>query len=487
MLTIALDRNAATPLQHQLCDALRGAILGGRLSPGSRLPPTRRLAGELGISRNTVTAAYEQLAAEGYLSGRAGAGSYVAPSLPDSPLAVRPQDAGAAPRGIGLSRRGRELAALAGAAQQRPLRPFAPGIPAVDAFPYPLWARILGQVWRRRAQTLAVETAPLGHLPLRRAIADHLAETRGVRCTAEQVTIVSGSQQALDLVARLLLDPGDAVWIEDPGHHGSRAAFLAAGARLVPVPVDGEGFDLDEARRRASASRIALVTPSHQFPLGITMSLTRRLRLLDWASTQDAWIIEDDYDGDFRFAGRPVPSLQGLDPSNRVLYLGTFSKAMFPSLRLGYLVVPPDLIDAVATLRSFADGGTTTVTQAAMARFIADGHFASHLRKMRQLYGERRGALLDALNKRTAGALVAQSNEAGLHVVARLRGGTATVMAARAAERHLVCQPIDGYYLEPPRVSGLVLGFAAFAPAALRGAVDDLATIIEELTDVPTA
>lgn len=479
------DRTAVMPLYQQLYKALRQAILDGRMKPGARMPATRIAAQEWAVSRNTVVTAYDLLLTEGYVTGRVGAGTYVATALPDPPpigsadgMADGAANWTGRARGIGLSRRGAALATpVHPCAPAR--RPFSLGVPDPEVFPFALWSKLLAQPWRVGGRSLAVSADPLGYPPLRAAIADYLRAMRAVRCEPEQVVILSGAQQALALLAQLLLDPGDPVWMEEPGWPGTRSALAGAGARIVPVPVDGEGIDVAEGQRRAPDARMALVTPSHQFPLGATMSLRRRAALLDWAVARDAWIVEDDYDSEFRYAGPPLAALQGLDEAGRVLYIGSFSKVMFPTLRLGYLVVPPDLVDAVRAGRRHFDGGTSVVPQAALHRFIAEEHFASHLRAMRALYAERRDALLDALRQHVEPITRIDGGEAGLHIVAHLDGRHRDVeVASRAARLGLSSPPLSSYYAEPTAANGLVLGFAAHPAEALAAAVRGLAGVL---------
>ncbi|WP_148219428.1 PLP-dependent aminotransferase family protein [Azospirillum sp. B510] len=476
---MALDRAGAEPLHRQLYRALRQAVLDGRLRPGERLPPSRALAADWGLSRNTVVTAYDTLLAEGYVTGRIGAGTFVAVSLPDAVPGAIVRDE--ARRGIGLSVRGRALAEAPALARDRVGRPFALGTPDLGVFPFALWAQLLGRCWRQGGRVLATEPDPLGYAPLRVEIAAYLRAVRAVRCEPEQVVIVSGAQQGLALMAQLLLDPGDEAWVEEPGWPGNRAALLGAGARLVPVPVDGEGIDVAAGMAGGPAARLALVTPSHQFPLGVTMSLARRLRLLDWAAARDAWIVEDDYDSEFRYAGPPLAALQGLDGAGRVIYVGSFSKVMFPALRLGYVVVPPDLVEPVRAARRHFDGGTSVVPQAALHRFLADGHFASHLRAMRALYAVKRGAFLESIAGAFAGLATAEAGEAGLHVLLRLPPGRPDhVLARRAAGIGLTTPALSGYYRDSGTAAGngLLLGFAAHDPAALDRAVRDLARLV---------
>jgi GntR family transcriptional regulator/MocR family aminotransferase len=373
-----LDPDADAPLYRQLHGGLRDAILGGRLNPGERLPSSRALSASLGCSRNTVTEAYDLLTAEGYLEGRVGAGSYVSRAFAEGWVRDRPglphghSDAGP-PR---LSRTGKVLLEMGSDSRRDMDSPRQDPVgPDLAAFPFEAWARALARAWRRPNPDHAFRGDPMGFRPLREALADYLRKVRALDCGADQVMITSGAQHALDLIARLLLNPGDTVWIEDPSYRGARAALAAAGAEAVPVPVDGDGFDPARAADIAPDAMAALVTPSHQFPLGVTMSLARRMTLLEWAAAGERWIVEDDYDSEFRYTGRPIPALQGLDRARRVIYVGTFSKAMFPGLRLGYLVLPPPLVEAFQAARMLLDGHTAMTGQLALAEFIADGHF----------------------------------------------------------------------------------------------------------------
>jgi len=385
----SFDPGAPTPLYRQLYNAVRAAILDGQLPAGARLPATRVLAVDLGLSRTTVLTAMAQLLAEGYVEGKRGSGTCVARILPDAALHI-----GRAPAGVGpsssatgrtLSRRGQLLAtaSLGPSRDAGMARAFRPGVPALDLFPWKTWLAIEGRLLRRLSGALRLYDNPAGYRPLRQAVADYLGAARAVRCEADQVIVVAGSQQALDLVARVLLDPGDAVWVEEPGYAGAKGALAAAGARVVPAPVDAEGLDVAAARQRCAAARLAYVTPSHQYPLGMTMSLSRRLALLRWASDAGAWVVEDDYDSEYRYTGRPLAALQGLDTEGRVIYTGTFSKVLFPALRLGYLVVPTDLADAFARAKALTDRGSPVLGQAMLADFLAEGHFGRHIRRMR--------------------------------------------------------------------------------------------------------
>ena len=480
---ISLDGTSRSPYYRQLYEGLRRAILSGMLGAGSRLPSTRTLAAELGVSRTTVVTAFEGLLAEGYLEGKVGSGTFVAGSLPDDLLSVGPK-AGCGPApvraGRGLSERGTLLAATPTSVvrDRGAPRAFRPGVPALDEFPHAAWRRISGKVWRRPPGGLLGYGDPAGYRPLREAIAGYLGAARAVRCVAEQVIVVSGSQQALDLAARVLLDPGDAAWVEDPGYMGARGALAGAGARLVPVPVDGEGLGVAAGVVREPGARLACVTPSHQYPLGVTMSLGRRLELLGWANRSGAWVIEDDYDSEYRYTGRPLEALQGLDSSaeGRVIYIGTFSKVLFPALRLGYLVVPPDLTGAFTAARELTDRHPPTAEQAVLADFIVEGHFLRHLRRMRALYAERQATLVEEAGRELAGLLDVRPAGAGMHLVGRLPEGVDDRESSRrAAERGVEAPPVSLYGGVPQGHGGLMLGYAAVGEAETREGVRRLA------------
>jgi GntR family transcriptional regulator/MocR family aminotransferase len=473
------------PLFQQVYRAIRDGIVSSRFPAGTRLPPTRALAEDLGVSRATVLLAYEQLAAEGYVGGRRGSGTYVQGSVAPAPAAHRRP---AAARG-GAPRLGRRATALL-ARRRLPLesgyvgaRPalrwdFRYGMPSLDDFPLETWQRCIGRA-ARRAPARAYDYGPSQGSPaLRSALADYLGRSRGVACTAEQIVVVTGSQQGIDLAARLLVDPGDGVVLEEPGFEGARNAFLAAGAAPVPVAVDEHGLDPDAL---PPAARVALVTPSHQYPLGGVMSWTRRAALLAWADRTDAWVIEDDYDGEYRFDGRPVPPLKTLDASDRVLYLGTFSKVMFPALRIGYLVLPPGLVEAFGRAKLLADGGSARLEQEALADFLASGAFERHVRRSRARTGERRAVLLDALAERLGDRVTVCGANAGLHVVLWLRGVGGRVAGAivrRAADAGVGIYPITPYYLTPPPQAGFILGYGALRAPEIRAGVARLATVL---------
>ncbi len=488
LLTVALDARAGAPLFQQLYDGLRAAILAGALAPGGRLPATRGLARELGVSRNTVLNAYEQLLAEGYLEGKAGSGTYVPQTLPDELLQARRADGEQGRQTAGqrsLSRRGELLARTpvsVARGDPRDHRPFRSGVPAFDAFPFATWGRLAARRLRRPPPELLGYGDPAGYRPLREAIAAHLATARAVRCEPEQVIVVNGTQQAVDLAARLLLDPGDVAWVEEACYPGTRGALHAPGVRLVPVPVDDDGLDVAAGAALCPAARMAYVTPSHQYPLGVTMGLARRLALLEWARRADAWVLEDDYDSEFRYAGRPLAALQGLDRDGRVIYLGTLSKVLFPSLRMGYLVVPPGLAGPFARARALADRHSPTLAQAVVADFMAEGHFVRHVRRMRTLYAERQEALLRAARRELGGLLEVAPAETGLQLVGWLPEGCddrAVSEAARAAG--VETAPLSAYHAVSTRRRGLLLGYAGFEPRLIRDGVRRLAAALRGL------
>ena len=485
---LLLDPGSATPLYRQVYDCLRDAILSGQLAAGSRLPSTRALAAQLGVARITVATAFEELRQEGYLEARVGAGTYVARSLPDTLLeaaAPRPSTAPSAVAETAPSRRGEIIAAtpVSATAQGRPARAFRPGFPALDLFPLQEWRRVESRAWAATPRTTLLGYGDAaGHLPLRAAIAAQLVASRGVQCTEDQVVVVNGAQQGLDLAARVLLDPGDAVWVEDPGRMGASAALRGAGAQTVGVPVDAAGLRVDVGVATAPAARLACVTPSHQFPLGVAMTLPRRLALLAWARAAGAWVLEDDYCSEHRYAGRPLPALQGLDTAGRVIYLGTFTRALFPALRLGYVVVPPPVVDAFVAGRALQDRHSPMGTQVALAAFLADGHYGRHLRRMRAAYAERQTALLRAAGRHLHGLLDVVPADAGMHVVGWLPDG----VDDRAAERAAAAADVDvialsRYAIEPLSRGALVMGYPVAPPWEIEAAVARLATALRGL------
>ena len=491
LASLGLDGDDAHPLHRRLYFALRDAILDARLPPGARLPSSRTLSKDLSLSRNTVLAAFEQLIAEGYIEGRVGAGSYVSRHLPEDALQARAAPSPTGPRAgenaaapPGPSRRGAALTKLS-VYYSRP-RPFAPGLPELAAFPFEDWAKRLARTWRAPRTALLAGCDPRGLLPLRQALASYLAAARAVRCTAEQIFLVSGAQQALDLAARVLLDPGDRAWVEDPGYDGLSGALAANGATLVPVPIDDAGLVVAEGRRLAPDARIACVSPSHQFPLGVTLSLKRRLALLDWARSADAFVLEDDYDSEYRYDGRPLAALQGLDGDGRVIYVGTFSKVTFPGLRLGYMVVPKHLCAAFEAARRLADGFPPTIAQTALAEMLNDGTLAAHIRRMRSLYAGRQRALLARSAIILGDRLRLSGHEAGLHLVGFLDPSTDDRAVNRAAaDLGVEAPPLSTYYRARPPRPGLILGYAGVPEPQIDAALRGLCRAIDAVAGAP--
>lgn len=484
---LTLETDASTALYRQLFDCLRQAILDGRLRPGQRLPPTRILANELGVSRNTVLLAFDYLFAEGYLLGKSGSGTFVTDNLPEKLLrAQRPALKKARSQRVprSLSKRGQLIAKTSVSVVSIPeaIEPFQTGLPAINEFPFALWTRLLNRQWRTLPESAFGYGDAAGYGPLREALAVYLRTSRAARCDADHIIIVNGSQQALDLCARVLLDAGESCWFEEPGYRGARGALLAAGLKLTPVPVDNEGLNVPAGQALDPNARLAYVTPSHQYPLGVTMSLTRRLQLLEWANRAGAWILEDDYDSEYRYAGPPLSSLQGLDRQNRVIYIGTFSKVMIPALRLGYMVVPPDLMQAFVMAKSQCDRHSPIVEQAALAQFISEGHFSRHIRRMRSLYKKRQDALIEAARRQLQGLLQLHPSEAGLHLAGWLPNSINDhFVSERLGLAGVVAPAISKYYLKASRRKGLVLGYAAFNEKQITEAVTRLADVLKEI------
>lgn len=481
----AIDADADMPLQRSVYERFASAILNGRFRPGERLPSTRDLAQTLGVARNTVAWAFEQLAVEGFIETRRGSGSFVSTQLPDDGSLGRAAEAmGPQTPRPPLSNRSQRFSEVARSLQipQRPV-PFRINMPAVDAFPIALWRRLMKSLLADgsvKAGHLLGETEPAGYGPLREAIAGHLMITRGVTCTPEQVLIVAGAQQGLDLAARLLLDPGDKGWCEDPGFPGAVAAMRAAGARIGAIPVDQDGIDVEAGMAMHPDARLAIVCPSSQFPLGNTLSLARRLALIEWARRNGGWIIEDDYDSEFRYRGRPVRSLQGLDGGQRVVYVGTFSKVLFPGLRLAYLVVPKPHVELFVNARIVAGRQSPTFEQVIVERFMSEGHLTRHIARMRRLYAERRAILIDTVMQAIPGLIRLQPSDTGLQMLGWLpEGWDDGEIASRAAETGLEITPLSRLTIERKLPPALLLGFGNFSRADMRAGMQKLASVLE--------
>jgi GntR family transcriptional regulator/MocR family aminotransferase len=437
------------------------------------------------VSRSTVVQAFDQLRAEGYIESLGRGSTRVSVQSPEGlTRAEAPAEVQAAGRAPG---RPSKLAMKLGqvwphytAVSDMPPRAFRTSVPALDVFPMDVWGRLMARIWRRSPAASLGYADARGLPELRQAIADYLTSARGVRCTAEQVIVTSGSQHALDLVGRVLLDPGDTVWVEDPGYFGASGALLAAGARLEPIPVDREGLDVAEGVRRAPRAKLAFVTPARQLPLGITMSLARRLALLAWAAARGSWVLEDDYDSEFRYTSRPLSSMQGLAAGSSVIFTGTFSKVMFPALRLGYLVVPEGLVGSFATVRRYMDFCPPSLTQAVMAEFIREGHFDRHIRRMRTIYQSRRNLLVKLLTRELGGLLEIDAPDSGMNLMAWLpRRMNDAKVSARLLEEGIDAIPLSAFVLKQRRRPGLLLGFSGIREPDIRVGVSRLRRVLE--------
>lgn len=490
-LAIEIDRQKPLPIYLQICERFRTAIAAGHLRPGDRVPALRGLAMQLNTARGTVELAYTILVDEGYLQMRGAAGTYVSPSLPESVMrsALGPgrQDAHdrratdnvGAPKTPDASRGGQPTPRqpAIGVAMSGEPRPLQPGLPALDAFPRKIWNRFVSRRARSGERTMLAYPDPVGYRPLREHIATYLGLSRGVTCVPEQVFVTSGYRATLELVLRSLASPNDRVWFEDPGYLLARGFLAETGVQLVPVPVDDEGIDVERGMELDPQARFALVTPSHQSPLGRTLSLERRMALLDWAETGSRWIIEDDYDSEFRYLGRPLPALKSLDRHDRVIYCGTFSKVMFPGLRLAYAVVPERAVERVGRVACSMNAGSPLLLQAALADFIEQGHFARHVKRMRALYGQRRVLIAHALEQTFGDRLIVELPPGGIQFAVHFAEGADgpvddVAVASRAREAGLAVLPLSIWYASgrtrhTPR--GLVMGFANVTDASEAG------------------
>jgi GntR family transcriptional regulator/MocR family aminotransferase len=474
-------------LWRWLYSEIRTAIMEARLRPGSRLPSTRSLAAQYQVSRGTVVTAFSQLQSEGYIEGRISSGTFVATKL--FMEAHDNNSKGAQLRG---ARAGAKLAThtkktlhsisvLPGTHQVG--KAFRAYEPALDLFPVELWARTASRVLRNAPRWLYGQGSAGGYQPLKRAISEYLGPARGVRCAPEQIIITSGAQQALDLLARLLLDPEDEVWMEDPGYTGALHAFRAAGASIVPVPIDAEGIDVRAGRQLAPQAKLAYVTPANQFPLGVSMSADRRVDLLRWARDAGAWLIEDDYDAEYRYSGRPLASLQALDKSGTVIYVGTFTKMLFNALRIGFMVLPAHLVSAFEAGRSFVDRHPPTLDQAILAEFITEGHFGHHVRKMRQVYAQRKSILTEVCARYAGDLLTISPTETGIRTIAWLPSVHSDVeVANRAQSLGLEVMALSSFSIRKNVAPGLILGFAGCDARELRRGA---AVLAEAVADSP--
>ncbi len=474
----------------RLQKAIRQMIAEGVVREHERLPSTRILSGELRVARDTLEAAYRQLEAEGFVTRRHGSGTYVAKldrdALETSSGKLRKRRSGQPSLQASLSKRGSGIWKRGGVVDQTTALPFAAAMPDVKPFPLDIWRRLTSRALRTNAQSVLMYGDAQGYLPLREEISRYLAAHRGVRCGAEQIVVLNSSQQALSIIANLLVDPGEQIAIEDPGYHGARSVFAAAGVSLLPIPVDEFGLRVQQLRDHSRDPRAVYLTPSHQYPTGVTLSLDRRLALIDWARQNRGWIIEDDYDSEYRYDGLPVSSIQGLDPHQRVLYIGTFSKVLFPSLRLAYLVLPESLTPAFVTARTLIDGQSSLITQMVLAQFMSDGHFTAHIRRMRQLYRARRDAFMASFARNLGSFADAITPAGGLHAACKLKPGLreeTTVKAAKSVGLEL--PTLKRLYAGPNAEAGWLMGFAALTPDQIEESMRRLSHAITHCEQVP--
>ena len=479
---IAVNRNAPQALHRQIYDAYRKAIVERRLRSGQRVPSSRSLAVELGVSRFPVLNAYAQLLAEGYFDSRVGAGTVISLSLPDQAVYPGPRNAPVltTPRIVGHVAKHTSLPdTIENAPWRRQWGAFGVGQVALDQFPFHLWNNMVTRHCRSTTAKSLDYGNPMGLNALRDALALYLRTARGVRCEAEQIMIVSGSQQALDICTRALLDPGSRVWMEEPGYRFARSVFALNNCRIVQVPVDREGLNVAAGMKLCRDARAALVTPSHQYPLGFTMSASRRLQLLEWAERSRSWILEDDYDSDYRYESLPISSLQGLDRNSRVVYIGTFSKVLFPSLRLGFLVIPAELVERFQAVRVAMDIAPASFSQEVLANFIHEGHFSRHIRRMRLLYRDRRNALMNGICSALGSRVEVTGEQAGMHLCVILEGIRDREIADRAAHANLWLTPLSSSYVGKVSPQGLILGFGSTRTEEMPSAIAKLQAVLE--------
>lgn len=483
---LSLDRHSSQPMSEQLRAQIAAAISRGSLAAGTPMPSSRVLADELGCSRNTVKAAFEELIAEGYLVGVARMNTVVAERAPDSyffaepaalPGEVRPAAS------VILSTRGARISTYLRPRCPQSARPFEVGHPETEDFPFEVWVDLYRSHWANPRRALIDSADPRGYLPLRASIAQYLSTMRGLTCDAEDVIVTGGGFHGMDLFMRLALQPGDAVWIEQATAREIYALLEANGLVAVDVPIDEQGMVVAEGIRRAPHARMAIVTPAHQHPLGMAMSLTRRQELLEWAARSQAWVLEDDYDGEFRYTGTPLATLKSLDQHGRVIYIGTFSKSIFPSLRMGYMVMNPALVGDFSSARDAIDNHPSILEQPVMASFISRGHFATHLRRMRQVYRERQSALLMAMREQLGGLIEIQPDVTGLHLLGfmtpRLLGRMSVdALVAKAAKAGIILVPLQNFYRDGRDSAGLLFGFSSLPVDVIRDAVETLAALI---------
>ncbi len=478
-----VERESKVPIYRQLDASLRRLIMDGTLTAGQKLPSTRDLANDLGVSRITVKSVYEQLVSEGFARAQAGAGTFISDGLDfEATPKIRHPRHKIKPPKIEISERARAIMATKASVRHGETDPFRPGVPALDLFPVKVWSKYLLDAATSDARHNMSYGEVQGNPALRQSIAKHLNDARGMQVDPDQIVITSGAQQAFVLIAFVLLNKGDTVWYENPGHIAGRDVMKIMGAKVAPVPIDEEGMDLQHAIKTHPTPAIIFTTPSHQQPLGTTMSLVRRLSLLNYAQENNAWIIEDDYDSEFRYRGRPLPALSALDSERRVFYVGTFSKSMFSAIRTGYIVVPPALVDTFAKARNLLGQSSSAIVEQALSQFIDDGRFVEHIRKMRRVYRERRDILFDCLTQDCADTLDPQPTDAGMHMVAWLKNGIDDQIAHQALlEAGIETLPLSVYCIDPLDRKGIVLGFSGAPEHRIPRLVQRMSQVLRSL------
>ncbi|PHM59028.1 MocR-like pyridoxine biosynthesis transcription factor PdxR [Xenorhabdus sp. KK7.4] len=468
-------------IKDQVYHTIRNAILDGRLTERTKIPSTRALAEMMAISRNSVIAGFERLIDEGYLIARKGSGTYVSTTIPDELITTNPSPDYLKRKMISAP----DLSATANrlmpfwekiklTSDQYPI--FNIGVGCVDQFPHELWGQLSGRVWRHSKKTIGQFNRPDGYPLLKKVLADYVHSTRGVNCREDQIIIVNGTQQAINLAARVLLQPDDKVWLDDPGYDSARAIFTSMGAQIAPIPSDEQGMDIAYGAANHSDARLVYTSPSHQFPLGTTLALSRRLALLDWANQHNAWVFEDDYNSEFRYLSKPIQALQGLDTTQRVIYAGTFSKMLYPGLRIGFLVVPEALIDAFTMMKYYSDTLSGYLEQVVLAHFIQEGHYARHVRRVRKLCYERQTALFNAINRYLPHVFDVNITDSGIHMVCRLKDGfTEKEIITKCRQLGLGAQPLSHYCIHSFSDKAILFGYAAHTPAEINENIKRLA------------
>ncbi len=471
--SLEIKRNSSTPVYRQLYDSIRNMILAGQFRSGQRLPSSRDIADRFNISRTTVLQAYEDLLSEGYIEGKTGAGTFVSSKIPEKFINTTSSKKVIKKKKF-VAKKSSQLSKYLNyeRADYNKFQPFKPGIPDLNNFPFVLWSKLLSNVINELSPKEFGYSSAAGFKPLRVAIANHIRVSRSVNCEPEQIIITGGSQQGIDLICRVLLERGDNVGFEDPGYPGARDIILAAGMNLIPLQMDNEGLTYQNIKKKCN---LIYTTPSHQYPLGITMSLQRRLELIDFASSKNIWILEDDYDSEYRYDGHPISSLQGIDEYGCVIYMGTFSKVMFPGLRIGYLVVPDSLIDSFIAAKLLSDRNSPIFEQAALCKFISDGHFGRHLRKMRLLYEQRKKFFFDSVEEHLSPHLTLHKTETGLHTFAWLkRIRSDKKIAKHFFENGVITPALSDYSIKNKLKPGLVLGYAAYSEKQIMSSVNKM-------------